>query len=46
MEKSNANQFKIRCRCKDERIIFEIEKMKKTDVKYPRKTGIPAKKPL
>ena len=31
---------------KDERIIFEIEKMKKTDVKYPRKTGIPAKKPL
>ena len=31
---------------KDERIIFEIEKMKKTDVKYPRKTGIPAKNPL
>ena len=31
---------------KDERIIFEIEKIKKTDVKYPRKTGIPAKKPL
>lgn len=31
---------------KDERIIFEIEKMKKTGVKYPRKTGIPAKKPL
>lgn len=31
---------------KDKRIIFEIEKMKKTDVKYPRKTGIPAKKPL
>ena len=31
---------------KDERIIFEIAKTKKTDVKYPRKTGIPAKKPL
>ena len=31
---------------KDERIIFDIEKMKKPDLKYPRKTGIPAKKPL
>ena len=31
---------------KDERIVFEIAKTKKTDVKYPRKTGIPAKKPL
>ena len=31
---------------KDERIVFEIAKTKKTDGKYPRKTGIPAKKPL
>lgn len=30
----------------DERIILEIKKMKKTDEKYPRKTGIPSKKPL
>ena len=30
----------------DERIILEIRKLKKTDGKYPRKTGIPAKKPL
>ena len=30
----------------DERIILEIKKMKKTDAKYPRKTGIPSKKPL
>ena len=32
-------------------ILFPVKKlkgikMKKTDVKYPRKTGIPAKKPL
>lgn len=32
--------------CGDERIIFGIRKIKKTDTKYPRKTGIPAKKPL
>jgi len=31
---------------KDERIVFKIVKTKKTDGKYPRKTGIPAKKPL
>ena len=30
----------------DKRIILEIKKNKKTDEKYPRKTGIPAKKPL
>ena len=30
----------------DERIVLEIQKLKKTDGKYPRKTGIPAKKPL
>lgn len=32
--------------CGDERIILEIRKMNKTDTKYPRKIGIPAKKPL
>lgn len=31
---------------KDERIILEIIKEKKTDLKYPRKIGIPSKKPL
>lgn len=31
---------------KDERIILEIIKNEKTDKKYPRKTGIPSKKPL
>ena len=30
----------------DERIVLEIRKLKKTDGKYPRKTGIPSKKPL
>ena len=30
----------------DKRIILEIKKNKKTDEKYPRKTGIPSKKPL
>ena len=33
-------------KCGDERIILEIMKNKKTHEKYPRKTGIPAKKPL
>lgn len=32
--------------CEDERIILEIIKKEKTDKKYPRKTGIPSKKPL
>ena len=32
--------------CEDERIILEIVKKEKTDKKYPRKTGIPSKKPL
>ena len=32
--------------CEDERIILEIVKKGKTDKKYPRKTGIPSKKPL
>lgn len=31
---------------RDERIILEIVKNEKTDKKYPRKTGIPSKKPL
>ena len=31
---------------RDERIIFEIIKKEKTDKKYPRKIGIPSKKPL
>ncbi len=30
----------------DERVILEIIKKGRTDIKYPRKTGIPAKKPL
>lgn len=33
-------------KCCDERIILEIVKNKKTHEKYPRKTGIPVKKPL
>ena len=33
-------------KCGDERIILEIVKNKKTHEKYPRKTGIPTKKPL
>lgn len=33
-------------KCGDERIILEIVKNKKTHEKYPRKTGIPSKKPL
>ena len=33
-------------KCGDERIILEIVKNKKTHEKYPRKIGIPAKKPL
>lgn len=31
---------------KDERTVIEIRKKAKTQTKYPRKTGIPAKKPL
>lgn len=31
---------------KDSRVIIEIEKINKTDKKYPRKTGIPSKNPL
>lgn len=30
----------------DERIVLEIGKLGKTDKKYPRKTGVPSKKPL
>ena len=30
----------------DKRVIIEIKKIKKTDLKYPRRTGIPLKKPL
>lgn len=32
--------------CRDERIILEIVKNEKTNEKYPRKVGIPSKKPL
>lgn len=32
--------------CKDKRVVIEIQKMNKTNIKYPRKTGIPTKKPL
>ena len=31
---------------KDTRIILEIIKLQKTNIKYPRKVGIPVKKPL
>ena len=30
----------------EDRLVIEILKIKKTDTKYPRKTGIPLKKPL
>ncbi len=33
-------------KCRDERIILEIVKNEKTNEKYPRKVGIPSKKPL
>lgn len=32
--------------CKDKRIIVEVLKKGKTDKKYPRRVGIPLKKPL
>ena len=38
-------QFKLP-ESEDARIILEILKLQKTDKKYPRKVGIPAKKPL
>lgn len=41
----NIHKFNLPDSC-HERIILEIKKMKKTDEKYPRKTGIPSKKPL
>ena len=41
----NIHKFNLPDSC-DERIILEIKKIKKTDEKYPRKTGIPLKKPL
>jgi 16S rRNA (guanine527-N7)-methyltransferase len=31
---------------RDERVIIEIVKKKETSDKYPRKTGVPSKKPL
>ena len=31
---------------RDERLVIEVVKTKETSAKYPRKTGIPAKKPL
>lgn len=41
----NIHRFKLP-ESNDDRIILEIKKMKKTQLKYPRKTGIPSKKPL
>jgi len=32
--------------CRDKRYIFEIRKLSKTDTKYPRRAGIPLKRPL
>ena len=32
--------------CGDDRYIFEIKKLDKTDLKYPRRAGIPLKRPL
>jgi 16S rRNA (guanine527-N7)-methyltransferase len=32
--------------CGDDRYIFEIKKLSKTDTKYPRRAGIPLKRPL
>ena len=32
--------------CHDPRVVIEIKKIKKTDKKYPRRTGIPLKRPL
>ena len=42
---NNIFEFKLP-ENEDKRIILEILKLKKTSKKYPRKTGIPAKKPL
>ena len=42
---NNIFEFKLP-ENEDKRIILEILKLKKTSEKYPRKTGIPAKKPL
>lgn len=41
----NIHRFKLP-ESNDDRVILEIKKMKKTQIKYPRKTGIPSKKPL
>lgn len=41
----NIHRFKLP-ESNDDRVILEIKKMKKTQLKYPRKTGIPSKKPL
>ena len=32
--------------CEDPRIVIKIEKTEKTDRKYPRRAGIPLKRPL
>lgn len=32
--------------CHDPRVVLEIKKVRKTDEKYPRRTGIPLKRPL
>lgn len=41
----NAKIEKIH-KLKEQRYVFEIRKLSKTDIRYPRKTGIPAKNPL
>ncbi|CAM3087672.1 16S rRNA (guanine(527)-N(7))-methyltransferase RsmG [Streptobacillus ratti] len=41
----NVNKFNLPI-SNDERIILEIKKNKKTNLEYPRATGIPSKKPL
>ncbi|WP_068268607.1 16S rRNA (guanine(527)-N(7))-methyltransferase RsmG [Caviibacter abscessus] len=42
---TNIHRFNLP-NSKDERVVLEIKKIKKTELKYPRKTGIPVKNPL
>lgn len=39
------HEFKLP-KSKDRRVVIQIKKMKKTNMKYPRKVGIPSKNPL
>lgn len=41
----NIHRFKLPT-SKDDRIVIEIQKKSKTDLKYPRKIGVPTKNPL